>query len=198
MRASEQQRWDVALKRDLWRVQQAGLNPQKLVFLDETWAKTNMTRTRGRAFCGQRLVAHAPCGHWKTTTFLAALRVGGLTAPLVVDGAINGEIFLRYVQQHLAPTLSSGDIVILDNLNAHKVPGIREAIERVQAQLWFLPPYSPDFNPIELVFAKLKGLLRTAAERTVDALWSRCGQLLDNFTEEECRNYFHHCGYRYV
>jgi transposase len=198
LRAAEQQRPDVALKRDLWRVQQAGLDPARLVFLDETWAKTNMTRTRGRSACGQRLVAHVPHGHWKTTTFLASLRVSGLTAPLVVDGPINGEIFLGYIEQHLVPTLQPGDIVILDNLNAHKVAGVQKAIERAQAELWYLPPYSPDFNPIELVFAKLKALLRTAGERTVEALWRRCGELIDHFQETECRNYFHHCGYRYV
>jgi transposase len=188
----------VALKRDLWRVQQLGLDPEKLVFLDETWAKTNMTRSRGRALAGARLVAQVPHGHWKTTTFLAALRVRGLTAPLVVDGAINGDLFLHYVQQHLVPTLTPGDIVILDNLNAHKVAGVREAIEKAQAQLHYLPPYSPDFNPIELAFAKFKWLLRTASERTVDALWQRCGELLDHFREAECRNYFTHCGYRYI
>jgi transposase len=188
----------VALQRDLWRVQQLGLDPEKLVFLDETWAKTNMTRPRGRALVGARLVAHVPHGHWKTTTFLAALRVRGLTAPLVIDGAINGDLFLHYVRQHLVPTLTPGDIVILDNLNAHKVAGVREAIEQAQAQLFYLPPYSPDFNPIELVFAKFKWLLRTAAERTADALWQRCGELLDQFREPECRNYFTHCGYRYV
>lgn len=198
LRAAEQQRPDVALKRDLWRVQQAGLDPHKLVFLDETWAKTNMTRLRGRAPCGARLVAYAPHGHWKTTTFLAALRVSGLTAPLVIDGAINGEIFLRYVQQHLAPTLQPGDIVVMDNLNAHKVAGVREAIESVQAQVLYLPPYSPEFNPIEQVFAKFKALLRSAQERTVEALWHRCGEALDHFDEAECRNYFRHCGYRYT
>jgi len=188
----------VALKRDLWRVQQAGLDPQRLVFLDETWAKTNMTRPRGRSPCGARLIAYAPHGHWQTTTFLAALRVSGLTAPLVVDGAINGAIFRCYVEQHLAPTLQPGDIVVLDNLNAHKVAGVREAIEKAQAQLLYLPPYSPDFNPIEQVFAKFKTLLRTAAERTVAALWRRCGDALDHFQETECRNYFRHCGYRYT
>jgi transposase len=188
----------VALKRDRWRVQQAGLDPDKLVFLDETWAKTNMTRPRGRSPCGTRLVAHVPHGRWKTTTFLAALRVSGLTAPLVVDGAINGEIFLRYVEQHLAPTLQPGDIVILDNLNAHKVAGVREAIEKAQAHLLYLPPYSPDFNPIEQVFAKLKWRLRSAAERTFETLWSRCGEALDHFHETEFRNYFRHCGYRYI
>jgi transposase len=198
LRASEQHREDVASKRALWRVQQAGLDPQKLVFLDETWAKTNMTRLRGRAPCGARLVAYAPHGHWKTTTFLAALRVGGLTAPLVVDGAINGAIFLGYVQQHLAPTLRPGDIVMMDNLSAHKVAGVREAMEKVQAQLVYLPPYSPDLNPIEQAFAKLKALLRSAQERTVESLWQRCGAVLDHFSETECRNYFRHCGYRYT
>jgi transposase len=144
------------------------------------------------------LVAYAPHGHWKTTTFLAALRVSGLTAPLVVDGAINGAIFLRYVQQHLVPTLQPGDMVVMDNLNAHKVAGVREAIESVQAQVLYLPPYSPDFNPIEQVFAKFKGRLRSAQERTVEALWRRCGEVLDQFQEAECRNYFRHCDYRYT
>lgn len=157
-----------------------------------------MTRPRGRAPCGARLVADVPHGHWQTTTFLAALRVSGVCAPLVVDGALNGEIFRAYVEQHLVPTLRPGDIVILDNLNAHKVAGVREAIEQAQSQLFYLPPYSPDFNPIEQVFAKLKWLLRTAAERTRDALWQRCGEVLNHFSPIECRNYFRHCGYRYA
>ena len=122
----------------------------------------------------------------------------GLVAPLVVDGAINGELFRGYVQQHLAPTLTSGDIVILDNLNSHKVAGVRAAIEAVGAELWYLPPYSPDFNPIEQVFAKFKWMIRGAQERTVAGLWKRCGQLIERFSETECRNYFKHCGYRYV
>jgi len=172
-----------------------GLDPEKLVFLDETWAKTNMTRSRGRAPRGERLVDHVPYGHWKTTTFLAALRVKGLTAPLVVDGAINGEVFLAYVQQQLVPTLKSGDIVIMDNLSSHKVAGVREAIEAAGAHLVYLPPYSPDFNPIEQVFSKLKALLRKYGERTVDALWNRLGNLLDHFSRSECGNYFRHCGY---
>ena len=136
-----------------------------------------------------------PHGHWKTTTFLAALRVTGLTAPLVVDGAINGELFLSYVRQQLAPTLLHGDIVGMDNLSAHKVAGVRQAIEAADAQVVYLPPYSPDLNPIELVFSKFKWLVRSAAERTVDGLWRLCGQLLDQFTSTECKNYFHHCGY---
>jgi transposase len=171
------------------------LDPEKLVFLDETWAKTNMTRLRGRAPRGQRLIAKVPHGHWKTTTFLAALRTRGLTAPLVVDGAINGAVFLAYVEQQLAPTLKAGDIVILDNLNSHKVKGVREAIEARGASLVYLPPYSPDFNPIELVFAKLKWLLRSEAARTKESLWELCGMLLDRFSSGECANYIRHCGY---
>ena len=177
---------------------QSGLDPGKLVFIDETWAKTNMTRPRGRSLKGTRVVAKVPHGHWKTTTFLAALRTSGLTAPLVVDGAINGDLFLAYVKQQLLPTLTAGDIVILDNLSSHKKAGVREAIESAGATMLYLPPYSPDFNPIELAFSKFKWLLRSTAERTVDALWTACGQLLDQFTESECRNYFRHCGYRYT
>jgi transposase len=165
------------------------------VFLDETWVKTNMTRLRGRTLQGQRLVAKVPHGHWKTTTFLAALRVTGLTAPLVVDGAINGAVFLGYVRQQLAPTLGPGDIVVMDNLAAHKVAGVRDAIEAAGARVLYLPPYSPDLNPIELVFAKFKWLVRSADARSVESLWRLCGQLLDRFAPDECTNYFRHCGY---
>lgn len=197
MQAAEQERPDVAQQRAWWRVQQAGLDPERLVFIDETWAKTNMTRTRGRSLRGTRLVAKVPHGHWKTTTFVAALRASGLTAPLVLDGAMNGDLFLAYVKQVLVPTLHSGDIVVMDNLSSHKKAGVRAAIESAGAQLLYLPPYSPDFNPIELAFSKFKWLLRSAAERTVDALWKTCGSLLDRFHEHECRNYIKHCGYRY-
>ena len=172
-----------------------GLDPRRLVFLDETWATTNMSRRYGRSRRGRRLLAKVPHGHWKTTTFVAALRHDGLTAPTVVDGAMNGETFLAYIQQQLAPTLQPGDIVVLDNLAAHKVAGIREAIEKVGAKLVYLPPYSPDFNPIELVFSKLKWLLRTAALRTVDALWNFLGLALDRFPSDQCSHYFRHCGY---
>jgi transposase len=198
LRASEQDRGDVAQRRAEWRVQQAGLDPDRLVFLDETWAKTNMTRPRGRSRRGTRLIAAVPYGHWKTTTFVAALRTMGLTAPLVIDGPINGDLFLAYVQQQLAPTLSPGDIVVLDNLSSHKRAGVRETIEGVGATLLYLPPYSPDLNPIEQAFAKFKWLLKSAAERTVAALWNTCGQLLDEFTATECRNYIRHCGYRHL
>jgi len=154
-----------------------------------------MTRRYGRAWRSQRLVAKVPHGHWKTTTFVAGLRLAGITAPLVVDGAMNGDVFRAYVEQHLAPALKPKDIVILDNLASHKVNGVRQAIEAVGAQLVYLPPYSPDFNPIEQVFAKLKILLRGAAERTISALESTIGQLLDRFSATEFRNYFRHCGY---
>ena len=176
---------------------QAGLDPDKLVFLDETWAKTNMTRPRGRAPIGERLPISVPHGHWKTTTFLAGLRTTGMTAPLVVDGAINGDVFLAWVTQHLAPTLCEGDVVIMDNLSAHKVAGVREAIESVGAKVMYLPPYSPDLNPIENAFSKFKWGLKSAEDRTVAGLWKRCGELIDTFAEAECRNYFRHCGYRY-
>jgi len=197
LRATEQRRPDVAERRAAWRIQQLGFEPARLVFIDETWVKTNMTRPRGRSACGARLVCDVPYGHWKTTTFLAALRVTGLTAPLVVDGAINGELFRGYVEQHLAPTLSVGDVVIMDNLNSHKVAGVRPAIEARGASVLYLPPYSPDLNPIEQVFAKFKWLVKSARERTVDGLWHCCGQLLNRFSQTECRNYFRHCGYRY-
>jgi transposase len=165
------------------------------VFIDETWATTNMTRRHGRARRGQRLVAAVPHGHWKTTTFLAALRHDRITAPCVFDGAINGERFRAWVEQALAPTLCPGDLVIMDNLGAHKVQGVRAAIEARGARLLHLPPYSPDLNPIEQVFAKLKALLRTAATRTVDALWHAIGQALDAFTPTECAHYLAHAGY---
>jgi len=166
------------------------------VFLDETWVKTNMGRRYGRSRRGTRLVAKVPHGHWKTTTFVAALRASGLTAPLVLDGAMNGRVFLEYVKQQLAPTLSAGDLVVMDNLAAHKVAGVREAIELAGAELVYLPPYSPDLNPIELAFAKFKWLIRSAAERTVEGLWSVCGQVLDQFTPHECQAYLRHCGYK--
>ena len=157
-----------------------------------------MTRPRGRSRKGTRLVAKVPHGHWKTTTFLAALRTSGLTAPLVLDGAINGEFFLAYVRQQLVPTLRAGDIVIMDNLASHKKRGVRETIETVRATILYLPPYSPDLNPIENAFSKFKWMLKSSCERTVASLWKRCGELLDSITATEARNYFRHCGYRYT
>jgi len=154
-----------------------------------------MVRTRGRAPKGQRLIGREPWGHWKTTTFTAGLRQDGLVAPFVLDGPMNGEAFRLYVEKILVPTLRPGDIVVMDNLAAHKVEGVRTAIEAAGAKLLYLPPYSPDLNPIEMAFSKLKTLLRGAAERSVEALWRRIGQLLDAFSADECRNYLSHAGY---
>ena len=177
------------------REQQPKLTPSRLVFIDETSVKTNMTRRYGRAKCGHRLVDAVPHGHWKTTTFVGALRCDGLTAPLTIDGAINGDLFLAYVEQVLVPTLKPGDVVIMDNLRVHKMAGVREAIEAAGAKLLFIPPYSPDLNPIELAFSKLKALLRAKAIRTIDALWNALGGLCDSFSPSECANYFRHDGY---
>lgn len=154
-----------------------------------------MTRTRGRAPIGERCVASVPHGHWKTTTFIAGLRVGEISAPMLLDGAMDGGAFLVYVREFLCPTLNPGDIVIADNLSSHKVEGVREAIEARGAELRYLPPYSPDLNPIEKLFSKLKALLRKAAHRTVDALWEEIGNLLDTFSPQECANYFKSSGY---
>ncbi len=165
------------------------------MFIDETWAKTNMTRTHGRAKRGERLVAKVPHGRWRTLTFLAALRFDRIAAPCVIDGPINGESFLAYVEQILLPTLTPGDIVVIDNLGSHKGHAVRKAIRAAGAKLFFLPPYSPDLNPIEHVFAKLKTLLRKAAERSVETTWRRIGALLECFTPAECANYFANAGY---
>jgi len=182
-------------RRRAWFRGQLDLDPDRLVFIDETGASTKMARLRGRAPRGQRLRAGVPHGHWKTTTFVGALRRAGMTAPMVLDGPMTGAWFLAYVEQVLVPTLSPGDIVILDNLPAHKGLAVRKAIEAAGARLLFLPPYSPDFNPIENAFAKLKALLRKAAERTVTGLWSAIGRLLEAFTPQECANYFAAAGY---
>lgn len=185
----------MAQRRWLWRFWQAHLHPEQLVFIDETGAHTKLARLYGRAFRGQRLVAKVPYGHWKTTTFVGALRVAGITAPLIVDGPMNGAVFRAYVEQQLVVTLRPGDTVIMDNLAAHKVAGVRQAIEAVGARLGYLPPYSPDLNPIELAFSKFKTLLRKAAARAVDQLQNAIASCLEQFTTSECRNYFRHCGY---
>jgi transposase len=165
------------------------------VFIDETWTSTNMARLRGRAAKGERLRAGVPHGHWKTTTFVAGLRLGGIVAPMVLDGPINRHAFQAYVDQVLVPELSSGDIVVMDNLSSHKGSEVRRAIEAAGASLLHLPPYSPDFNPIENAFAKLKALLRKAAERTVEGLWTAIGRLIDDFAPAECANFFSAAGY---
>ena len=183
------------LKRKAWLEAQRDLDADRLVFLDETGASTKMARLRGRAPKGERCRASVPNGHWKTTTFTGALRQTGLTAPMVLDGPMTGAAFLAYVEQVLVPTLHPGDIVIMDNLPAHKPAAVRAAIEAAGAELRFLPPYSPDFNPIENAFSKLKAVLRKAAVRTVDDLWRAVGDALDTFTPNECQNYFVACGY---
>ena len=181
--------------RAAWFDGQLDLDPAKLVFVDETGASTKMARIRGRAKRGERCCAAIPHGHWKTTTFTAGLRLGGITAPMVLDGPMYGDAFIAYVEQVLVPELTKGDIVIMDNLPSHKVTGVRKAIEKAGARLLYLPPYSPDFNPIEMAFSKLKAFLRKAAARTIDELWQVISESLHDFTEEECRNYFKAAGY---
>jgi transposase len=195
-RAAEQTRPDVAAARSAWRERQPELSLERLVFLDETWATTNMARLRGRGPRGVRVEGMVPHGHWHTTTFLAGLRADAIIAPFVIGQAMNGRIFRAYVEQVLAPELRPDDIVVMDNLGSHKVTGVREAIEARRASLLYLPPYSPDFNPIEQLFAKLKALLRAAAERSVEALWHAIGRLLDRFPPTECANYLANSGYR--
>jgi transposase len=193
--ASEQERPDVKAAREAWRESQPSLDPARLVFIDETGTATDLARTRGRGPKGERVLGRVPYGHWKTTTFIAGLRTTGLVAPFVIDRPTNRDVFRSYVEHCLVPELSPGDIVVMDNLPAHKVDGIRHMIELAGAQLLYLPPYSPDLNPIEMAFSKLKALLRKAAERSVPALWDRIGVLIDDFTAAECLNFFNHAGY---
>jgi putative transposase len=193
--AREQDRADISRRRAQWRKYQGRINPSRLVFIDETWAKTNMTRTHGWTRRGDRLVAKIPHGHWTTTTFLAALRHDRIEAPCLFDGPINGERFLAYIEQFLVPTLAPGDIVILDNLSSHKGKAVRQAIRNAGAHLIFLPKYSPDLNPIEQLFAKLKAFLRKAAARTVDAVSDAIAQILTTYSSTECANYLRHAGY---
>lgn len=194
----EQTRADVAEARAKWIAEQTDVAPERLVFLDETWAKTNMTRVYGRSRKGERVSATVPYGRWQTTTFLGAMRATGFIAPLCVEGAINGEIFAAWVEQHLVRELRPGDVVVMDNLSSHKSPRVTQAIAAANAEVRYLPAYSPDLNPIELAFSKFKKLLRDGAERTTEKLWQLCGRVLDLFQESECRNYLRHCGYRYT
>jgi transposase len=193
--AAEQLRPDVVLARQNWCERQITLSAKRLIFIDETGAATDMVRRYGRSPRGQRVKGYAPCGHWKTTTFVAGLTSTGIIAPLVVDQPMNRTIFTQYVRQFLAPQLAPGDIVILDNLSSHKGAEVSALIKARGAELLFLPPYSPDLNPIENAFAKLKELLRKAAERTRENLWRRIGHLLDEFSPDECSNYIRHAGY---
>jgi transposase len=193
--AAEQQRCDVKAAREAWFEGQLDLDPERLIFIDETAATTKMARLYGRAPKGERCLAAVPHGHWKTTTFTAGLRIGGLVAPFVLDGPMDGDAFRAYVSQVLAPELTTGDVVIMDNLPAHKVKGVRQAIEAAGAMLLYLPAYSPDFNPIEMAFSKFKALLRAAAARTIDDLWEAIRLALGAFTPSECQNYFAAAGY---
>jgi transposase len=171
------------------------LNPARLVFIDETAVSTNMVRARGRVARGIRLVSRVPLGHWETLTFVAALRHDKMTAPMVIKGAMNGEIFLAYVEQCLLPTLRRNDIVVMDNSRPHLVPGLRETIEKARATLRYLPKYSPDLNPIELPYSKFKALLRKVAERTIPGLYRAIRSFLTQLDPQECANYFRHAGY---
>jgi transposase len=174
---------------------QARIAIERLVFIDETWTKTNMAPLRGWCRKGERLVARVPHGHWKTMTFIAALRHDRIDAPCVFDGPINGESFLHYVEQILKPSLKANDIVIMDNLGSHKSDAVRKAIRETGAKLFFLPPYSPDLNPIEQAFSKIKHGLRKAKERTMETLWKRIGTLIQTLTKKECKNYFINAGW---
>ena len=193
--AGERDRPDVAHRRAQWTKYQDRIEPERLVFIDETWTKTNMAPLRGWAPRGERLIAKVPHRQWKTTTFLAALRHDRIDAPWLLEGPIDGESFRTYVEKVLVPTLREGDIVIMDNLGSHKGKAVRALIRSAGAKLFFLPKYSPDLNPIEQVFAKLKHLLRKAASRTVETICAAIGEILGAFTPEECANYFRKSGY---
>ncbi len=195
MHAAEQERPDIAAARALWKAGQPALDPKRLVFIDETGTATNMARLRGRAQRGRRVIGRVPWGHWKIVTFVAALRQGEITAPFVIDRAMTSAIFVEYVRQCLVPTLSPGDIVVMDNLQPHKNTKVRELIEAAGAELRFLPAYSPDLNPIEQAFAKLKAHLRKAQERSIETLYHRIGTLLDLVQPAECANFFANSGY---
>jgi transposase len=196
--ALEQARADIARKRERWKNLQQHLDPKRLVFIDETWIKTNMTPIRGWGPKGKRLRAFAPHGHWRTMTFLGALRCDQLTAPCVFDGPINGECFRAYVEQQLVPILKPDDIVIMDNLGSHKSAAVRKVIKAAGARLWFLPPYSPDLNPIEQTFAKIKHWMRVAQKRTTDETWRHIGTLIQTIQPDECSNYIGNAGYASV
>lgn len=182
-------------RRVQWKKYRPGIAPERLVFIDETWAKTNMAPLRGWAPRGQRLKAKVPHGKWRTLTFLAALRHDRIEAPWLLDGPMNGERFRIYVEQVLVPTLKPGEIVIMDNLGSHKGKAVRQAVRAAKARLFFLPKYSPDLNPIEQAFSKLKHNLRKASARTPDEICTAIGAILDTYTAKECRNYFKNAGY---
>jgi transposase len=195
LQAAERERADVARARRRWIREQGMLDPARLVFIDETAVSTNLVRLRGRAPCGVRLIGRVPLGEWKTVTFVAALRHNAMTAPMVVEGPMTGEMFVAYVEQCLVHTLKRNDIVVVDNFAAHKVPGVLEAIEKAGATLRYLPKYSPDLNPIELPYSKFKALLRKVAQRTVPGLYRTIRSFVPQLGPRECANYFRHAGY---
>jgi transposase len=196
--ALEQARADVARRRQRWRSWQDRFDPRRLVFIDETWIKTNMAPLRGWGPKGRRLRGFTPHGHWRTLTFLGALRCDQLTAPCIFDGPINSECFRAYVEQQLVPVLKPGDIVIMDNLGSHKSAALRTLIRAAGAKLWYLPPYSPDLNPIEQTFAKIKHWMRTAQKRSIEDVWRHIGSLVTSIKPDECNNYFANAGYASV
>jgi transposase len=198
MLALEQARPDVARRRQRWKARQARFDPEKLVFIDETWIKTNMAPLRGWGPKGKRLRAYAPHGRWRTLTFIGALRVNRIAAPCVFEGPINGECFRAYTEQQLAPVLRPGDIVVMDNLGSHKGKAVRLAIQKAGAKLLFLPPYSPDLNPIEQAFSKIKHWMRCAQKRTIEDACDHIGTLVSTITPNECQNYFENDGYASV
>lgn len=193
--AAEQDRPDVAARREFWRQWIRTIDGRRLIFIDETWAKTNMTRLRGRAPRGERLIDKSPHGHWHTTTLIAALGIEGVRCSMVVDGAVNGDVFIAFVERVLAPALRPGDVVVLDNLSSHKSERVRALIEAAGATLEYLPPYSPDLNPIEMVFSKIKQRLRSLACRTRETLWEGMQAVLDAITPTEAHNCIAHAGY---
>ena len=195
LRAAEQDRPDVRRAREQWRVRVARIDPRRFRFIDESGAKTNMVRTHGRCPRGQRLLASAPAGHWQTTTMVAAIGPEGIQAPFALDGAIDGESFVAYVEKVLVPTLKGGEIVVLDNLSSHKLPRVTELIEAAGAEVWYLPPYSPDFNPIEKMWSKVKQVLRSIAARNFDALVKAIRTALNKVSASDLIGWFSRCGY---
>lgn len=193
--AAEQDRADVAERREAWKNQQQEWDPGRLIFIDETWVKTNMTRLRGWAFSHQRVVDKVPHAHWKTTTLIAALGCEGMRCSMTLDGPVDGEAFEAFVGEVLVPTLKAGDVVVMDNLSSHKMQAVRRRIEAAGAELEYLPPYSPDLNPIENAFSKVKEAFRSLAIRSAERLWSSVQEVLDLITASDAKGYFKHCGY---
>jgi transposase len=195
LRAAEQDRPDVKQARDQWRADTERIDPRRLRFIDESGAKTNMVRMHGRCPKGQRLLSSAPAGHWNTTTMIAAIGLDGIHAPFALDGGIDGDAFLAYVEKVLLPTLQGGEIIVMDNLSSHKLPRVAELIQSAGAEVWYLPPYSPDFNPIENMWSKVKQILRSIAARTFDGLVDAIRSALDRVATSDLLGWFTHCGY---